>query len=323
MSKCLGCGVELQDKNPNDDGYVCEFDLKFCLRCFRLKNYGENRIVNKTNKNYMSILNNIKQNDNVFYVASLLTMNLDYIDKFSSVTLVLTKRDVIPKSVKDGKIINYIKKRYSNVCDVFIVSAKKKNNLDTLYNKICRIKNGNIYFVGATNSGKSTLINQLASSYSDNDGNITMSAFPSTTLDTVPVKIGDVVVIDTPGIVNDESIINLLDIKDLKKINSKKEIKPVTFQISGEGSIIISNFFRIDYKTNESSLTFYMSNDLSIKSISRKNDMLISHNKIVFESLNNEDIVIDDVGFIKITKNTDLTFYYEKKSSLKRRDNLI
>ena len=171
MSKCLGCGIELQDKNPNADGYVSDNDLRFCLRCFRLKNYGENRIVNRNNVNYMSILNSIKQSDIVFYVASLLTMNLDYIDKFSSAILVLTKRDVIPKSVKDGKIINYIKKRYSNISDVIIVSAKKKNNLDALYNKICKVKDGKIYFVGATNSGKSTLINQLISSYSNNDCN--------------------------------------------------------------------------------------------------------------------------------------------------------
>ena len=65
----------------------------------------------------------------------------------------------------------------------------------------------------------------------------------STTLSTIDVKIGNLDVIDTPGIVCEDSIINYLSLKDIKRINSKKEIKPITFQIKGKGSILLDELF--------------------------------------------------------------------------------
>ena len=60
MSKCIGCGVTLQSDNPNKDGYVSDDDKRFCQRCFIIKNYGQNKITNKTNIDYMGIINNIR-----------------------------------------------------------------------------------------------------------------------------------------------------------------------------------------------------------------------------------------------------------------------
>ena len=186
-NKCIGCGIVLQDIDENMDGYVSNNDHRLCSRCFKIKNYGMNKVVVTGNDDYLKILDNIKDEDIVVYVSSLLTLNLDYLDKFKNVILVLTKRDIMPKSIKDEKIINYIVNKYG-IKDVVIVSAFKKFNLDVLYNKLERIgKNKKIYFVGSTNSGKSTLINEMIKSYNGCDGYITMSSFPSTTLSTIDV----------------------------------------------------------------------------------------------------------------------------------------
>ena len=128
--KCIGCGVVLQDKDKNLDGYVENIDYMICERCFMIKNYGRSKDINKSNFDYMEIINNIKSDDLVVYVSSILTVNLDYLDRFKNVILVLTKRDIIPKSVKDMKIITYLKNRYKNIIDIVIVSAYKKYNLD-------------------------------------------------------------------------------------------------------------------------------------------------------------------------------------------------
>ena len=323
MSKCLGCGVLLQMENPDLDGYVEENDQLFCKRCFTIKNYGQNRVTNKTNVDYEKILSNIRDDDIVVYVSSLLTLNLDYIKKFKNVILVLTKRDVLPKSIKDGKIINNLKKKYKNVLDIIIVSAYKKYNLDNFYNKLLKYKDHDIYFVGITNSGKSSLINALIKSYNGYAGDITTSNYPSTTLDLIDVTIGDIKVKDTPGIVVEDSIINILDNNGIKKINSKKEIKPITFQIEGTGAILIDELVRIEYETSKSSMTVYASNLLDISSISLNNPRLSDKYIYDFMIFDNQDLVIEDLGFIKFTKETRIKIYANKKIYMYIRDKLV
>jgi len=321
---CRGCGIALQSVDVKQDGYVSRDDHELCERCFRITNYNENKIVAKNNDDYLEILDNINDNDLVIYVASLLTLNLEYLNKFKKVILVLTKRDIIPKSVKDGKIINYIKKRYVNILDIVVVSAYKNQQIDELYSLMNQYGNKRkIYVVGTTNSGKSTLINTLMKSCGNGEMNITTSAYPSTTLGVISVKLNNLEIYDTPGLVVDKSIINYLSNKDLKKINSKKEIKPVTFQLKGKGSIIIDDYLRVDYETDGSSMTVYASNSLNIKSISLKNEINKFEKYFCIDKLVDKDIVIEDVGFLKFTNLVNIKIYYQNDVEIRVRDNLI
>ena len=109
--KCLGCGVTLQDENVLLEGYTVNLENDLCQRCFRLKNYGEYQSTTRTNEEYTEILENVgKTKDLVIYVTDLLNIEQDLfnIREFlpNKILLVLNKRDVIPKSVKDEKIIN-------------------------------------------------------------------------------------------------------------------------------------------------------------------------------------------------------------------------
>ena len=322
--KCVGCGILLQDTDSSLDGYISSNDHNLCYRCFNIKNYGQNKVISLDNNDYMRILDSIREDDLVVYVSSLLTLNLDLINKFKNVILVLTKRDILPKSVKNEKIINYLSKRYKYK-DIVIVSAFKKMNLDVLYNKLNKYgANKKIYFVGTTNSGKSTLINEMIKSYNGVSGDITVSNFPSTTLSTINVDIGGLSVTDTPGIVVNDSIINNLSSKDIKKINSKKEIKPITFQVKGRGSLLLDNICRIDYDTDISSMTFYVSNNLSVDKISlNNNNRMLDYKNVVFDMNNEEDLVIEDIGFVKITNPLKLKVYYKDTLNLRKRDSLI
>lgn len=327
MTKCIGCGIELQNTNINELGYVDDLSKEICTRCFKLANYGEYQKVSLNNTDYNKIIDTIKEESLIVYTSDILSLNLTNINKFKRVLLVITKRDILPKSVKEYKLINYIKTRYTNILDVIIISSIKNYNIDLLYNILEKLSNNKpIYLVGNTNTGKSTLLNKLIKNYSDGKlkDNITVSMYPSTTLDKVSIKLNNLTIIDTPGLIDDSNIMNYLSSKDLKKITPKKEIKPKSCQINGKGSIIIDNYARIDYETKDSnSMVIYASNSLNIRFNSLSNDKLKSLSSINYKLEENKDIVIPGLGFIKFVKPISVTIYTLDKVVSFERDNLI
>ena len=130
--KCSGCGVLLQNDNIDKEGYVDDLNKDICERCFKLKYYGEYKEVTLDNKDYQNILNSIPKDSLVVYLTSLLSLNLDIINNFNNVIIVLTKKDLLPKSVKDYKLIDYVSKRVNNYLDIEVISSVKNYNLDTL-----------------------------------------------------------------------------------------------------------------------------------------------------------------------------------------------
>lgn len=322
MNKCIGCGSILQDTIENKDGYVLDINDKLCQRCFRIRYYNEYKNTIRDNNDYLKILDSINNDDLVVYVTSLLDIRLDYIDSFKNVIVVLTKRDILPKSVKDEKLIKYIKSRY-NPLEVIVVSSIKNYNIDYLFDILRQYKMNNIYVVGTTNGGKSTLINKLIKNYSDNDVVITSSMYPSTTLDKIEINILGLNIIDTPGLINKGSIVNYIDNNLLKKITIKKEIKPKTYQLNGKGSVLIEDLIRLDYDTEGTSMTIYVNNLVNIRFLGKDNNKLLDGKCNKFSLDNNKDIVISDLCFIKFTKGVNLNIYSNYDVLIYERDNLI
>lgn len=323
--KCTGCGIKLQNKNKDLIGYVDELEKDICQRCFKLSNYGKFKKVSLTNKDYLKIIDSIPKETLILYVTDILDLNLDNIDKFSKVILVVTKRDVLPKSIVDEKIIKYIKIKYQNIIEVILVSSIHNYNLDALYNTIIKYQNDSfIYIVGSTNSGKSTLMNKLIKNYSSNELRVTTSIYPSTTLDKIEIKIGELTIIDTPGLINEHSLINNLSPEELKKITPKKEIKPKSCQIKGKGSLIIDKYIRIDYETSSTtSLVIYVSNALEVRFSSLKKEVPQDYVKTEFNLLAHKDIVMPGLGFIKFIGPIKVNIYCERNLKPYTRDNLI
>ena len=185
----------------------------------------------------------------------------------------------------------------------------------------------NVYVVGHTNAGKSSLINKLISNYSDNTQELTMSPLPSTTLNLVKIDINDyLTLIDTPGLVDNGSILNRVDASMVKKISPKKEIKPRTYQLRKNQSIIIEDLIRIDYVEGEkNSFTLFVSNDLKVKRLLNlfNNDELKDKNKLTYEVKYDEDLVINGLGFVKIVNKGVIDVYIDKDIDTFMRKSLI
>ena len=307
MNKCQGCGV------------LCENTL--CERCFRIKHYNDYKVITKTNNDFIPILENIsKSNDLVLLVVDLFNIgDLSLIRKYlkNDILLVLTKRDLLPKSVSFDKLFDY---DYGiDYIDKIIISSNKNYNFDELLDKINKYKkSNNVYIVGFTNAGKSTMINKLIYNYSDNKTEITTSPLPSTTLNTIEINLGDLTLIDTPGLLSEGDIANYVSGEELKKIIPKKEIKPITYQIKGFQTIVVDDYLLIE--ANDIDLTFYVSNNLKIERYYKKiNTNLKKH---VIE-VNHNDIVIKGLCFIKTNKKGVLNVYTLDKVSVFTRRSII
>ena len=308
MNKCKGCGLLIE----NDD---------LCEKCFRIKHYNEYKVVSKNNNEFIPILENInKTNDLVLLVVDLFNIgDLSLIRKHlkNDILLVLTKRDLLPKSVSFDKLYNYDYK--VDYIDKIIISSSKNYNFDELLNKINKYKkSNNVYVVGYTNAGKSTMINKLIYNYSDIKTEITTSPLPSTTLNTIEIKLNDITLIDTPGLLDEGDISNYVSGEELKKIIPKKEIKPVTYQIKGNQTIVIDKYLQIE--ANNIDLTFYISNNLEIK---RYYKNIPTNLKKHIVEVNKNDVVIKGLCFIKTNKKSVLNIYTLDKVKVFTRDSIV
>ena len=332
--RCEGCGVALQDQNVLQEGYTTNLENNLCQRCFRMKNYGEYQVVTKSNDEYIEILKEVgKTKDLVIYVTDLLNIekNINQIRAIipNKMILVLNKMDVLPKSVKEEKLKKYLMNDDDNSFEeIIVISTEKNYNIDYLLKRIKFYQTSrNVYVVGHTNAGKSSLINKLIKNYSDKTQELTMSPLPSTTLNMVNIEINDyLTLIDTPGLVDVGSILNHVSAEMVKKISAKKEIKPRTYQLRKNQSIIIEDLVRIDYVEGErNSFTLFISNDLKVRRLLNlfNNSELKDKNKITYNMKYDEDLAISGLGFVKIVDKGVINVYIDKDVDTFTRKSLI
>jgi ribosome biogenesis GTPase A len=329
--KCVGCGLKLQTEDEKKEGYIKPQNREkssLCERCFRIQNYNEYQVVDKTNKDFSKIFKKIdKSKDLVLVVVDLLNIGeVESLKKYihNDVILVLTKRDLVPKQIYEEKLLHYFDKLPLNIIDKIIISSKNNYHLDELMELVMQKKKSkNVYVVGITNAGKSTLINKIIYNYSNLDSKITTSILPSTTLDTIEIPISeDLVFIDTPGLLVPGSIVDKVSPETLRNIIPKTELKPTVFQVKSDQIFLIDQLVRLEVE-EDNNIVFYVSNNLTIMRYYKDNDKLTDLKKHELTVNESEDIVIEGLAFIKVMKKAHIVLYtlegvnvYTRKSFL-------
>ena len=329
--ECLGCGSILQSENAKDEGFVKSsvYDkAEYCERCFKIKHYGEYSVLDKK-IDTDGIIRNINS-DNLASVAFLIdALNINenvkkYINRFKNKKYVLiTKRDVLPKSLKEKKLIEYIKTNIVNTEDIMFISSVKNYNIDNFLKKIETDKVKRLYIVGFTNSGKSTFINHLLTSQMKNP-TITTSAIPNTTASYITIKLDNkITIVDTPGFIDSNAVYNFIDYNKTIKLYPKKEIRVKTFQIRSGYSIVINDILRIDNLGKCNSFSFYMSDKLRYEKVKFKNEKLKILPSISIETNECTDVLVNGLGFIRITKPGEFKIYALDEKMISIRKSMI
>lgn len=320
MTRCIGCGAILQDVYPNEEGYTKDLSNELCERCFNIKHY--NRYVRVKDKDYTQIIKEIDlKKDLIILVTDFLNLyNLDDLKVDSPVILVVTKADLLPRSINKEGLLKRIKCKL-NVVSKILISSKNNFNLDLLYSEILKYKKtNNVYVIGYTNAGKSTLVNKMLKNYGNIVGEITTSNLPSTTLDLISNKVNDeLTLIDTPGLLDSGSLVLLSSKELLKKITPKKEIRPISYQVKGKQYLLFEDFMRLDLE--DTNIICYMSNDIEIRRVYKDRESILK--RYDFKIGINQDLVIKGLGFITFKKNCDVTLWLTKECKYLIRDSII
>ncbi|MCJ7841804.1 ribosome biogenesis GTPase YqeH [Lederbergia sp. NSJ-179] len=279
---CYGCGATIQTEDPEGIGYAPTSSLNkeevICQRCFRLRHYNEVQDVSLTDQDFLNILNQLALTDSLIVkIVDIFDFNgswLPGLHRFvgnNPILLVGNKADLLPKSVKPNKVIQWMKSEAKQLglrpVDVLLTSAQKGFHIQDVLEKIDHYRKGkDVYIVGCTNVGKSTLINRILKETAGVENVVTTSHFPGTTLDIIKIPLDDgKSLIDTPGIINHHQIAHYVGKKDLKMITPKKEMKPRVFQLNEQQTLFFGGLARLDYETGgRRSFVCYMGNELAI-----------------------------------------------------------
>lgn len=363
---CAGCGVRLQTADAGKIGYIpvqaLERQPTVCQRCFRIKHYNEISPIAVNSDEFLKMIGNVAYTDalvvnivDLFDFEGSLMSGLPRFVGNNPVVLAVNKIDLLPKSVNLNRVRNWAQKQAKEqglkTVDVVLCSAKKNIGFEHVIESIGRHRRGrDVYVVGATNVGKSTLINRLIRDHSDLDAELTTSPYPGTTLDVVKIPLDDgKFIIDTPGIVYRHRLSEVVAKRDLGVILPEKEIKPIVYQLNERQTLFFGALARFDFvKGSSQSFACYMSNALNIHrtKLERADELYEQHKgellkppdkdhldrlpPLIRHSLRiprgaQKDVLVSGLGWIKVNGDTgaDVELYAPQGIKVVVRDSLI
>ena len=282
MGKCKGCGLSLQNINPDALGYTPKLTNKLCERCFKIVNYNYHDDGKYINNN--DICNGINQKKLFnFFLCDIFSLNdktISLYDKIKSPKVfVLTKVDLIPDNINYNKFITRIKNSY-HIDEVLLCSIRNNIGLNDIKQLINNHKK--VLLCGPTSSGKSSLINYLY------NYELTVSAYKNTTQEFITLETDGITIIDAPGFICDVMT------------SSSKLIKPKSFIINKDYELVIDDI--IMSFANDTAITIFLPSNIDIQT--RKNRS-VNLNELQISAYS--DLTIKNIGFIYFKNDCNIS----------------
>lgn len=293
IRRCYGCGAALQTEHEDRPGYVPASALEsarekgeevLCRRCFRIKHYNDAVTVTVDRDAYLRLLAGIAGTDSlVVHIVDLFDFEgsvISGLHRFvgrNPVLLVANKVDLLPRVTNRERLLGWVRRQAKEqgltIADAVLCSARRNEGIAELAEAIARLGGPrDVHVVGATNVGKSALINRLIAAYGDWERELTVSRYPGTTLDAVRIPLRDGrAIIDTPGIVYPYRLSEIVPRRALGALLPDKPFHPLTYQLNEGQTLFFGGLVRFDFVAGErQSFTAYVSRAMKVHRTKRE-----------------------------------------------------
>jgi hypothetical protein len=234
---------------------------------------------------------------------------LDAIAGDNPVILAANKADLLPSEMGQARVENWVRRELeylgiqsiANVGGaVRLVSCKTGFGIPGMLSKARRLAEDmdcDMYIVGAANAGKSTLINNILSKKEETfqkrgkvrsgnvnkiKGAVTTSPLPGTTLKFIKIDLGEgKMLYDTPGLLVNGTLTQLLTPEELKMVVPKKKVEPITFRVASGKCVLVGGLAKIEVVGDSKPFlfTFFCANDIKLHPTdsTRADDYIAKH----------------------------------------------
>ncbi len=303
IDRCYHCGCILQTENEDEPGYISKEiidkypqGLLLCNNCFKNERYNLTPKQNDSlDEDYQKIIDIIKKkNALVVYVVDVFSFEGSFVSKLNAelngldVLAVANKADLLPKNTDYNHVLEYVAHHLRvaklNVVSTVLVSSNNGFNIDKMYEKIIELsKDRDVYFIGASESGKSVLIKEFLKRYKNNTNKpIVTYTFKDTKLRGFKIPISNThYIYETPGFNPVNSILAKVDKQCANAITPSKSIVPVRKTLANKNVLLLGGLALIQLESNEKvALTIYTSEKVEVYK-TFFNDIKTAKNKLV------------------------------------------
>ena len=260
--RCYHCGAVLQSRKKAEPGFIekalldeegSENRVLYCHNCYqKMKAINTGMLETDTDDEILTILDDAIATDAVIvWVVDLFsfngTLNPDVVKKVKKLKVIAvgTKFDLFPRKVSLEDMKSFINDRFEEagikLVATLVVASTEKLPVDELLHKLSDIRKGHdVYMIGTTNSGKTSLINKMLKSYTNKTKRtITSEEYPHTSVKVLDIPLtNSSSFYELPGFSLNTSVLGKVEKDVLKIIVPKKEIK-VQREILDEGDALV------------------------------------------------------------------------------------
>lgn len=303
--RCFHCGSILQCDKTEEKGYIfpdtfnraSPIQIIYCDRCFQtMKAFNFSELEQRIDEDILKILDDARASDaHIIWVVDLFsfngTLNKKIAEKVKklNVSVIGTKRDLLPPEAKEQHLIEYLRERFMEYgiepssINVFS-NSDNINPKEFIADMNAARKAHDVYMIGNNSSGKTSLINRFLKGYENKTNRqIKTINYPGTNVDVLEIPLSlSSFLYELPGISQSTSVVGKLEKEVAKIIVPKNTIKVATRLMSTGDALMVGSLAAYEIlKGKTTTYLFYAAEKVETRKVQlKKLDDYISENNM-------------------------------------------